>query len=77
MRIPQPRPRRTGLAPDRPNSVALADFRRFTTWSGWPDLNRRPLRPELSAKSGKSAGRRRFGTPEAFVRDTLAVFDRI
>jgi hypothetical protein len=46
------------------------------SWSGWPDLNRRPLRPELSAQPGKSAGLRHSGTSEAFNRDTMAASDR-
>jgi hypothetical protein len=46
-------------------------------WSGWPDLNRRPLRPELRAQPGKSGGQRRSGTSGAFARDTIAVFDRV
>src|SRR3974390_1347652 len=45
--------RRLGWVAEINHEIALlpASF-----WSGWPDLNRRPLRPELSAQLGKSAG---------------------
>jgi hypothetical protein len=47
------------------------------SWSGWPDLNRRPLRPELSAQAVKAAALRRSGTSEALRRGTITVSDRV
>jgi hypothetical protein len=38
------------------------------TWSGWPDLNRRPLRPELRAQANKSPGLGHFRTSDALRR---------
>src|SRR5262249_3034310 len=34
------------------------------TWSGWPDLNRRPLRPELRAHANNTPGQGHSCTSE-------------
>ena len=67
----------TQIVTQRMEKATSEDRKWPVNWSVWPDLNRRPLRPELSAQPGKSAGRRHSGTSEAFTRDAMAAFDRV
>jgi hypothetical protein len=46
----------THLVTQRPQKASYEHLVRLVNWSGWPDLNRRPLRPEPGAHALESAG---------------------
>jgi hypothetical protein len=48
----------TQLVTQRTEKATSKDRKWPVPWSGWPDLNRRPLRPELSAQASKTAASR-------------------
>jgi hypothetical protein len=60
----------TALLVVSPRCAGLAGVAYLLSWSGWPDLNRRPLRPEPRKHSNNEPDRGCMGWSEHYARSS-------
>jgi len=66
----------TQIVTQRMEKATSEDRKWPVNWSGWPDLNRRPLRPELSSEVYEARGPQGSRRSEGIGADTMTASNR-